>query len=83
MLVTDLISFGVKNQAPQVSFKFTTRDSMLVSSHNFVDIKFFESLDILKAISYYGAQAFTLHSPRDSLPIYLITCSSPHRTSED
>ena len=34
-----------------------------------------------KAISDYGAQAFALHSPSDSLP--LITCSSPHRTSKE
>ena len=35
MLVIDLISFGVKNQAPQVSFKFTVGDSMSVSSYEF------------------------------------------------
>ena len=35
MLVTDLINFGVKNQAPQVSFKFFDGDSMSVSSHEF------------------------------------------------
>ena len=29
----------------------------------------------------YGAQAFTLYSPRDSLP--LVTCSSPHITSKE
>ena len=42
---------------------------------------FFESLVISKDISYYGAQEFTLHSPRASLP--LITCSSPHRTNKE
>ena len=54
MLVTDLIIFDVKNQAPQVSFKFTIGDSMSVSSYDFVDIKFCESLDISEALSDYG-----------------------------
>ena len=70
------------NQAPQVSFNFAIEDSMLVLSYEFVDIRFCEILDISKAISDYGAQAFALHSPKASLPIYLITCSSPHRTSK-
>ena len=56
---------------------------MLVLSSEFVDIIFCELLDISEDISYYGAQEFTLHSPRASLPIYLIPCSSPHRTSKD
>ena len=56
---------------------------MLILSHEFVDIIFCESLDILEAISGYGAQAFALHGPRTSLPFYLITCSSPHNTSKD
>ena len=81
MLGTNLISFGVKNKAPQVFFKFVTWDSMLVSSYEFDDIKFCESLDILESISYYGAQSFSLHSPRASLP--LVTCSSPHRNSKE
>ena len=34
-------------------------------------------------ISDYGAQAFALHIPKASLPFYLITFSSPHRTSKD
>ena len=46
-IVYVLINFGVKNQAPQVSFKFVVGDSMSVFSHEFDDIKFFESLDIL------------------------------------
>ena len=83
MLATELISFGVKNQAPQVSFKFAIGYSMSVYYYEFDDIKFFVSLDILEAISDYGAQAFALHGPRTSLPFYLITCSSPHRTSKD
>ena len=40
-----------------------------------------DSLAILEAISYYGAQAFALHSPEAFLP--LVTCSSPHRTSKE
>ena len=69
------------NQAPQVSFKFVVEDSMLVLSYEFGDIRFFELLNIYEAISYYGTQAFDLHSPRASLP--LVTCSSPHRTSKE
>ena len=83
MLVDVLINFGVKNQLPQVSFKIVARDLMSVFSHEFVDIIFFESLDILEVISDYGAQAFPLHGTRTSLPFYLITCSSPHSTSKD
>ena len=56
---------------------------MLVFSYEFADIIFFESLIIYEAISNYGAQAYALHNPRASLPIYFITCSSPHRTSKD
>ena len=56
---------------------------MLVLSYEFVYIIFYELLVIYEAISYYGAQEFSLHSPMDSLPIDLITCSSPHRTSKD
>ena len=55
---------------------------MLVLSYEFDDIIFCEILFIYEYISDYGAQSFTLHSPRASLPIFLITCSSPHRTSE-
>ena len=53
---------------------------MLDFSYEIADIRFCELLDIYKAISYYGAQSFALHGPRDSLP--LVTCSSPHRTSK-
>ena len=38
-------------------------------------------MDISEAISDYVAQAFALHSPRDSLPS--VTCSSSHRTSQE
>ena len=54
---------------------------MLVSSFEVADILFCESLDISEAISDYGAQAFTLQSPRDSLP--LVTKASPHGTSKE
>ena len=57
MLVAVCINFSVKNQVPaQVSFKIVVEDSMLFFSHEFVDIRFCESLDILEAISDYGAQ---------------------------
>ena len=42
VLVAALINFGVKNQVPQVSFKFIVGDSMSVFSHEFVDIIFYE-----------------------------------------
>ena len=71
----------MKNQVPQVFFKFAAGDLVLVSSYEVADILFFESLVISEAISYYGAQAFALHSPRASLP--LVICSSPHRTSKE
>ena len=54
---------------------------MLVSSYEVADILFCDSLSISASISYYGAQAFTLQSPRASLP--LVTCSSPHITSKE
>ena len=41
----------MKNQVPQVSFKIVVRDSILVFSHEFANIRFFESLDYLEAIS--------------------------------
>ena len=56
MFVTVLIIFGVKNKSPQVSFKLVVGDLTLVSSYEVVEIKFCESLDILKYISDYGAQ---------------------------
>ena len=83
MLVAGFINFGVTNQVPQISFNFVVENSMLVLSYEFADIRFCELLVISEEISVYGAQAFTLHSPRASLPIYLITGSSPYRTSKD
>ena len=55
---------------------------MLVFSYEFADIRFCEILVIAEAISDYESQAFALHSPRDALPTFFITCSSPHRTSK-
>ena len=83
MLVVVLVNFGVKNQVLQVSFKIVPRNLMSVFSHDFSDIIFCGSMVIVEAISYYGVESFTLHSPRASLPFYLITCSSPHETSKD
>ena len=51
---------------------------MLVLSYEFYDIRFYELLVISEAISDYGAQEVTLHSPMACLPIYLFTCSSRH-----
>ena len=83
MLVAVLINFGVKNQVPKVSFKIVVGDLMLVFSYEFADIILCGSLVIFEAILDYGAQSFSLHIPRDSLHIYLNTCSSPHRTSNN
>ena len=55
---------------------------MLVFSYEIADIIFCELLVIYEATSDYGAQAFTLHSLGASLPLYLITCSSPRKTSK-
>ena len=63
-LVTSFINFGVTNQEPHVSFNFVVEDSMLFFSYEFADIRFCEISIISEAISYYGAQAFSLHSPR-------------------
>ena len=48
MLLVVLINFGVKNQAPQVSFKFVVGNSMSISSHKFSDMKYCDFMDILK-----------------------------------
>ena len=67
MLVVGLINIGVTNQVPQFSFKLVVGDFMLVLYYEFADILFFESLVIYESILDYGAQSFTVHSPRDSL----------------
>ena len=63
MLVTDIVTFDVKNRAPQASFKFTIEDLMSYFSDEFVDITFCETMDILEDISYCTAQAFSPHGP--------------------
>ena len=69
--------------AHQVSVKIVVGDLMSVFSHEFDDTILCGSLVSFEAISYYVAQLFALHIPRDYLPFYLITCSSPHGTSKD
>ena len=76
MIGSILIIFCVKNQAPQVSFKFVAGDSMSTSSGEFTDIKYCDFMDILKDISYYRAYKFALLSFMSCA--YMITCSSPH-----
>ena len=44
---------------------------MLVFSYEIDDIIFCEILVIYESKSYYGAQSFSLHSPRASLPTFL------------
>ena len=81
ILAVALTNLSVKNQVPQVFFKFVVGDLVLVSSYEVANILFCDSLTIYEAISYYGSQAFALHSPRASLP--LVTCSSTHRTGKE
>ena len=50
MLVASLINFGVKNQVPEVFLKHVAGDLMLVSSYEFDDIIFCESLVISEDI---------------------------------
>ena len=50
MLVAALINFGVKNQAPRVSFEIVAGDLMSVFFYEFADIIFYVSLDILEII---------------------------------
>ena len=82
MLGTNIITFGVKNKSPQVSFNSTAGDSLSVSSHEFDDMKFCDFMDILEGISSYGAQAFALHGPEPPLLSYMITCTLPYRRNE-
>ena len=70
LLVTGFINFGVTNQVPEVSFNFVAEDLILVFSYEINDIIFYELLFFYRAISDYGAQALTLHSPRASLPTF-------------
>ena len=71
MLLVTLTNPSVKNQVSQFFFNFAAGDLMLVSSYEVADILFFESLDISESISDYGAQAFSFHGPRASLPLYI------------
>ena len=71
----------MKNQVPHFLFKTADGDLVLVSSYEVADILLCDSFAISEDISDYGAQSFTLQSPRDSLP--LVTSSSSHRTSKE
>ena len=83
MVGADLITIGVKNQAPRVSFKnYATKDSISISSHECTVVMDSDSLDILEAIPYYGAQEFSLHVPIHPLPSYMITCTLPYSDNE-
>ena len=50
MLVASLTNLGVKNQVPQVFFKFAVGDLVLISSYEVSDILFCESLVIYESI---------------------------------
>ena len=81
MIVTVLISIGVKTQAPQVSFKLVAGDSMAVSSHEFSYMKYCDFMNILKDRSDYRAHTFSLLGLISSP--HMITCSSPHSKDGD
>ena len=83
MLVTDLISFCEKNETPQGSFKIAVGDLMLVYSYEFLILHFVISWIFLEAISYFGAQAFSLHGPRYFVSSFSITYSSLHSARND
>ena len=83
MLVTDLINFCEKNQAPQGSFKIDVGNSMSVYSYELLILNFVISWIFLEATSYFGAQAFALHSPRPPVSSCSITYSYPHSTRKD
>ena len=83
MLVTDLMSFCEKNQAPQGSFKIDVWDFMLVYYYDLMILHFVISWIFLEATSYFGAQSFTLHGPRSFVSSCLITYSSPHSARND
>ena len=83
MLGTDLITIGVKNQEPQVSFKkYVIGDSISISSHEFFDMKFCDLLDIFNGISYYGSHTFSLHGPMPHFLSYMGTCSFSQNSSK-
>ena len=82
LLVHVLINFGVNKTSTKSLFQNCVGDLMSVLSHEFSDIIFCESLDILEDISFYGYQYFIFHGPRTYLPLYLITCSSAHSNSK-
>ena len=82
--MTNIITLGVKNQAPQVSFKNSiVGDYTSISSHNLYDMKCCDFLDILDAISYYGSHTFTLNGPVPHFLSYIVTCSFPQNASKN
>ena len=76
LFVTGFISFGVKNQAPQVSFNFAAEDSMLVFSYEIVDIIFWKYLDIFERISYLRSDPFTLFYLELPIKYHMIACTN-------
>ena len=83
MLGTDLITIGVKNQAPQVSYKTSTAGDSISVSSEFADIKCCDLLDILDAISKYIAHKFSLHGPMPPFLSYMVTCSFAQNDSKN
>ena len=75
MLVVVLMNFGCKNQVPQISFKISAGDLMLVFSHEFADIILCKYLDILEIILYCMSDPFTLNDIEIPTNSYMIACT--------
>ena len=84
ILVAVLINFGVKKQAPQVSFKNSVvGDSISVSSHALTDALDSDSLEFFESISDYGAQSSTLIDLPLPANSYMIACTNTHSFVEE
>ena len=68
----------MKNQVPQFSFEIVVGDLMSVLSHEFVDIIFFEYLDILEEISGFMSDPFTLLDLDIPANSYMIAYTNIH-----
>ena len=75
MLVYGLIKFGVKNQVPQFAFEVVAGYLMLVLFYDFVDIMFYEYMDILEIISYLRSDPFSLFDLEILANSYMIACT--------
>ena len=78
-----LIPLGLKNKAPQFSFKNSAAEDFIsLSSHEFSDKQCYDLLDILDAKLDYGVHAFAFHGPMPLILSYIVTCTFPHNVNE-